>query len=148
RRVLLADGCECSMPDTAANQAEYPQPPAQKEGLGFPLIRLVVLLAFATAALVGCAVGPRQGKETGEPALFRQLLGEVLPGDVVVADRYHCSWWQVALLGRRGADACCRLHARRRYDFRKGKRLGKGDHVVTWDKPPRPGWLDEETYQA
>jgi len=149
RRVLLADGTECSMPDTPENQAAYPQPGSQKQGLGFPLIRLVVLLTFATAALVGCAMGPRKGKQTGETALFRQLLAEeILPGDLVVADRYHCSWWQVALLGQRGADACCRLHARRKCDFRKGKRLGKGDHLVSWDKPERPEWLDEDTYHA
>ena len=33
RRVLLVDGTECSMPDTPANQAEYPQPGSQKPGL-------------------------------------------------------------------------------------------------------------------
>ena len=41
-----------------------------------------------------------------------------------------------------------RLHQRRHYDFRRGKRLGKGDHVVSWAKPPRPEWMDEETYDA
>src|SRR5205823_4984842 len=66
RRVLLADGCEVSMPDTPANQAAYPQLSNQKPGLGFPRLRLVVLLAFATASLVGCALGPCKGKESGE----------------------------------------------------------------------------------
>ena len=37
------------MPDTPANQKEYPQLKTQKPGLGFPRLRLVVLLAFATA---------------------------------------------------------------------------------------------------
>jgi Transposase DDE domain len=146
RRVLLADGAECSMPDTEANQQEYPQPGSQKPGLGFPLIRLVVLLTFATAALVGCAVGPHQGKGTGETALFRELLGQVRAGDVVVADRYYCSYWLLALLLERGADVCLRLHQRRRYDFRRGRRLGRGDHVVTWARPARPDWMDEDTY--
>src|SRR5205823_4643732 len=36
RRVLLADGCELSMPDTKANQREYPQLANQKPGPGFP----------------------------------------------------------------------------------------------------------------
>ena len=146
RRVVLVDGVECSMPDTPANQMEYPQPTSQKEGLGFPMIRLVVLLTFATAALVGCAMGPHQGKETGEPALFRTLLELLRAKDVIVADRYYCSYWQVAQIQHRGADACFRLHQRRKYDFRKGKRLGKGDHVVTWVKPARPDWMDEATY--
>ena len=38
------------------------------------------------------------------------------------------------------------MHQRRRFDFRRGRRLGIEDHVVTWRKPARPGWMDEEPY--
>ena len=148
RRVLLADGCEVSMPDTPSNQKAYPQLRNQKAGLGFPRLRLVVLLAFATAGLVGAALGPVKGKGTGETELFRRLLGQVESGDVVVADRYYCTWWLVALLLRCGADVCFRLHQLRHYDFRTGRQLGAGDHVVSWPKPARPAWMDEETYRA
>jgi IS4 transposase len=148
RRVLLADGAELSLPDTPANQQAYPQLRNQKPGLGFPRLRLVVLLAFATASLIGAAVGPCKGKGTGETELFRALLEQVAAGDVVVADRYYCTWWIVALLARCGADACFRLHQLRRYDFRRGQRLGPGDHVVRWPKPGRPAWMDADTYAA
>ena len=111
------------------------------------MIRLVVLLTFATAGLVGGAMGPSKGKGTGETALFRELLDLLKAGDIVVADRYHCTYWQLALLPF-GVDAVFRMHARRNYDFRKGKRLGKGDHVVTWDKPKCPKWMDEATYSS
>jgi hypothetical protein len=146
RRVLLVDGTEVTLPDTPANQAAYPQPSSQKPGLGFPMIRLVVLLTLATAGVIDAALGPYQGKETGETALFRQLLDQLRPGDVVVADRYYCSYWMMALLMRLGVDAACRLHASRHYDFRIGQRLGRGDHVVVWLKPARPDWMDEATY--
>lgn len=148
RRVLLVDGCELSMPDSAANQQEYPQLKNQKPGLGFPRIRLVVLLAFATAALVGAALGPVKGKGSGETERFRSLLDRLEAGDVVVADRYYCTWWLVALVQGCGADVCFRLHQRRHYDFRKGRRLGVGDHVVRWPKPARPKWLDAAAYAA
>jgi hypothetical protein len=148
RRVLLADGCEVSMPDTPANQKVYPQLGNQKVGLGFPRLRLVVLLGFATAGLVGAALGPVKGTGTGETDLFRTLLGQVEPGDVVVADRYYCTWWLVALLRGGAADVCFRLHQLRHYDFRTGRRLGAGDHVVRWPKPARPAWLDEDSYRA
>jgi hypothetical protein len=144
----LADGFEVSMPDTPANQRDYPQPCTQQPGLGFPQMRLVALLAFATCCLVGCAMGPTQGKETGETALFRQLLGHIRPGDVVVADRYSCSYWLVALLRQCGADVCFRLHQRRHADFRRGQRLGRCDHRVCWDKPAKPDWMDQQTYEA
>jgi hypothetical protein len=38
-----------------------------------------------------------------------------------------------------------RLPQRRRYDFRRGRRLGPYDHVVEWQRPARPVWLDEES---
>jgi putative transposase len=147
-RTLLLDGFTATMPDTPENQAEYPQPRSQRAGLGFPMIRAVVLLSFATACLTGCAMGPCKGKETGETALFRQLAEQIRRGDVVVADRYFCSYWQMAMLRERGADGCARMHQRRKYDFRRGQRLGPGDHVVEWCKPARPKWMDEETYAA
>jgi hypothetical protein len=148
RRVFLADGFEVSMPDTPANQREYPQLRNQKPGLGFPRLRVVALLAFATACLVGAALGPCKGKGTGETERFRALLGQLEAGDLVVADRYYCTWWIVALLAQRGVDACFRLHHRRHYDFRRSRRLGPGDHVVRWPKPARPKWMDPATYAA
>src|SRR3954467_14761709 len=40
RRVYLFDGTTVTMPDTAANQAAYPQVYNQGPGLGFPIARL------------------------------------------------------------------------------------------------------------
>lgn len=148
RRVVLADGLEVSMPDTPANQIDYPQLRNQKPGLGFPRMRLVVLLAFATACLLGAGMGPCKGKGSGETERFRELLGLLAPGDVVVADRYYCTWWIVALLQERGVEVCFRLHHLRHCDFRKGRRLGPGDHVADWPKPARPPWMDAASYAA
>jgi hypothetical protein len=149
RRTLLIDAFECTMPDTPENQQAYPQPGSQKPGLGFPMIRVVVLLTFATACLVGAAFGPHQGKQTGETALLRQLLDRLRPADVVVADRCYCSYWMVALLQQRGVAVAFRLHQLRHYDFSRGERLGADDHLVVWTKPKkRPAWLSAEHYAA
>jgi putative transposase len=143
KHVQLVDGTTMTLPDTEENQRAYPQPASQKPGLGFPIIRMVVLLSLATAALQGMALGPYQGKETGATALLRQLLADVPAGDVLVADRYYCSYWLVAMALAGGVDVVFRLHQLRDYDFRRGQRLGKDDHVVTWRKPQRPEWMDE-----
>ncbi len=108
----------------------------------------MVLLTFATACVLDAAVGPYKGKETGETALFRQLLDRLRPGDVVVADRYYCSYWMIVLLQQRGVAVVFRLHQLRHYDFRRGRRLGNDDHVVVWTKPPRPKWMDAQQYAA
>jgi len=148
RRVFLVDGTTVSAPDTKENQAEYPQPTTQLPGLGFPMLRLVMVLSLATAAVCGMAVGPYAGKETGETALFRKLLDRLRRGDIVVADRYFTSYFMAALLIAFGVDYAFRQHQRRTTDFRRGRRLGKGDHIVVWKRPERPDWMDEATYAS
>ena len=146
RHVKLVDGTTVSMPDTDANQAEYPQHAAQEEGLGFPIARMVLLFSLATGMLCDMAMGPYQGKETGEPALFRELFDGLEAGDIALGDRYYCSYFMIALLNELGVDFVVRLHQRRTADFRRGRRLGKGDHLVEWIRPVKPSWMDQETY--
>jgi putative transposase len=148
RRVDLVDGFTITLPDTPENQKAYPQPPTQKRGLGFPLIRMVVLLSLATAAVRGLAFGRYQGKETGEPALLRELLGQLERGQIVVADRCYCSYFMVALLLAHGVDVVFRLHQKRKQDLRGRCPLGVGDDLVVWHKPERPDWMDEASYAA
>jgi Transposase DDE domain len=92
------------------------------------------------------AYGPYAGKETGETALLRALFDALSRGDVVLADRYFGGWFMLALLQALGVDFVTRLHQLRKTDFQRGRRLGKGDHVVSWPKPERPEWMDQETY--
>jgi len=146
RRVILVDGSSTQLPDTEANQAAYPQSSQQQPGLGFPMMRLVVLMAFATAVLLDAAEGPCQGKQSGETTLLRSLLDSLRVGDVLVADRHYCSYWQMGMLLERGVDVAARLHQLRRCDFRGGERLGRGDTIQRWCKPARPSWMDAETY--
>ena len=142
----LIDGFTFTMPDTPENQAQYPHPKTQKPGVGLPIARAVAILSLATACVMDLAMGPYKGKETGEPALLRSMLGSLAAGDIAVADRYYCSFMMIALLLLQGTQTCARKHHRRHSDFRRGKRLGKYDHLIVWTRPQRPEWMDEETY--
>jgi hypothetical protein len=146
RTVKVVDGTTVSMPDTAANQKAFPQPRTQRPGVGFPIARLVVLFSLAVGTALDAALGRYQGKQTGETALFHTLHGNLEAGDLLLADRYFGSYWEIALARQRGADMVCRLHQRRRVDFRRGRHLGRADHVVLWTKPERPDWMDAATY--
>jgi len=148
RHAKLVDGFTFTMPDTLANQAAYPQHQAQKPGLGAPIARACALISLASACVLNLKIGPYAGKQTGESALLRELLDAFSPGDVLVADRYYCSFAMLALLRIRGVDACVRMHQKRHVDFRRGKRLGPHDHRLLWTKPQRPQWMDEATYNA
>lgn len=142
----LIDGFTFTMPDTPENQAQYPQQKSQKPGVGLPIARAVAILSLATACAMDLAVGPYKGKETGETALLRQLMAHFHEGDVAVADRYYCSFMMIALFRETGSHVCARKHQRRHSDFRRGRRLGKYDHLIIWTRPPRPTWMDEATY--
>ncbi|MFV0442099.1 MAG: IS4/IS5 family transposase, partial [Planctomycetaceae bacterium] len=66
RHAQLIDGGTFTLPDTPANQAEFPQPRSQTPGVGFPIVRFCAILSLATACIRDCAIGPYRGKETGE----------------------------------------------------------------------------------
>lgn len=148
RPVLIADGTGVSMPDTPANRAAYPQPGSQADGVGFPQLRLVAVFSLAVGAVVDAAVGPSRGKQTGENALLRTLADAVAAGSVLLADRYFGGWFDVAMWQARGVDVVVRLHQGRSTDFRRGWRIGSGDHAVRWAKPQRPSWMTRAAYLA
>jgi hypothetical protein len=54
----------------------------------------------------------------------------------------------MVMLKQRGVDCVCRLTSHRRADFRRGRRLGTGDHIVRWNKPQKSRSIDAETYQT
>lgn len=148
RAVKLVDGTTVSMPDTEANQRAFPQSREQKPGLGFPLARLLGIISLSCGAVLEWASGPCEGKNTGETALLLRLMDRFAAGDVVLADRYFAGYFGIARLRQQGVDVLIRQHQRRRTDFRRGRRLGKRDHVVSWDRPQRPSWMDMLTYAS
>jgi hypothetical protein len=107
---------------------------------------LGAVISLSTGAVLDWALGPCRGKHTGEQALFRQLMPRLDSGDIILADRYHCNYFTAALLVERGVDLVTRQHQRRITDFRRGRRLGKRDHVVDWIRPKCPTWMDAQTY--
>ena len=147
RDVKIVDGSTCTMSDTEANQDEYPQSSSQKPGLGFPILRFLVIFSLAVGTVLDAAYCPYKGKRTSELALFRSLHGSLSAGDVVLGDRHFCSFFDVAELERRGVDVVMRQHQKRLTDFRRGVQLGRYDHLVIWKKPARPEWMDEATYR-
>lgn len=66
RVVKLGAGTGLSLPDTAENQARYPQPSSQAEGVGFPLMRLTRVIYLSTGAVLDVAMGPHAGKGSSE----------------------------------------------------------------------------------
>ncbi len=149
RHVYIFDGATVSMPDTYENQQAYPQPPQQKPGLGFPLARIAVIFSLACGAVLDVGMCRYAGKGQSELALLRQLWSIFQPGSIMLADRLMCAWTELVMLKQRDVDSVCRFNsANRKTDFRRGTRLGKDAHLVTWFKPTKPRSIDRQTYNT
>jgi len=146
RTVKLFDGSTVSMPDTPKNQAAYPQSRAQVPGVGFPLARIGVLFSLSVGTVLDLGIRRWAGKFQSELAMLRDMIPRLIRGDVLLTDRYLCSYMEIALLLQQGVDFVGRIHARRMVDFRCGKQLGRYDHVVQWSKPARPAWISVAQY--
>jgi hypothetical protein len=146
RSVFIADGAHVSMPDTAQNQASYPQPEVQRPGIGFPLARLTVLLSLATGACHDLAMAPYAGKGTGEKTLVRQLYDILKPGDVVLADALFDDYFIAWELRQRGIE----LVARAQYQ-RVGTQTvqsGPDGDLIAWQRPNKPHGMKGEQYRT
>lgn len=146
-KPILVDGTTVTMPDTAKNQAAYPQQSTQKQGLGFPIARLVVMISLVTGGIIDYSLGPYQGKQTGESSLFSRLINSLSFGDLLMGDRYYCTFAMIALLQVRKVPVVFQMHASRKVNFSVGQKLGKKDHLLNWHKPKeKPIWMSESDY--
>jgi hypothetical protein len=80
--------------------------------------------------------------------LLRSIIDCLEKGDILLGDRYFANYWMIALLLSLGVDCVFRQHQLRKIDFRKGTHLGEGDHLIILERPIRPSWMDEETYES
>jgi hypothetical protein len=71
-----------------------------------------------------------------------KLLDAMLPyigrNEVLVGDRAFCSYEMMARTSAQGAWMLARLHQMRKTDWRKGKKAGPNQRIVTWRKPTQP----------
>lgn len=129
--VYLIDGTSLSMPDTHKNQSLWPQSSVQKEGLGFPLLKLVVLYDLASNALVDYRTG---NKNNSEVTLARMLYCHLKQGDILIVDGAFCSYRDIALLSQQGVTIIVK-NSHMKHDLTSLKHVGFKDHVKTLIKP-------------
>ena len=146
RPIKVVDGSSVRLPDTAANRKAYPYPSGQRPGCGFPVMQFCGLYSLRSGAILQTVQSPWSAHEV---PLLRALAPELQTGDILLGDRAFGAYTILALLSRRGVDVVSRLHQGRRFKPRHGQRLGPGEWLTTWSKPPkRPDYLTEEEWSA
>lgn len=146
RPLIAVDGTTFSMPDTEANQKEWPQSAEQAEGIGFPLMKMVGAFSVDTGALLDREIGNTHDHEL---PLFRKMKESFQKGDILAADRAYCSYCDLAELKKVGVDMIVRMHqARKEIPGSEAVRIvSDQDHWVTWRKPQKqPEHLSDQSW--
>jgi len=132
RKVKVFDGSSLLMEDTPQNQKQFPQWVNAKPGCGFPIARWAAMFCLTTGVVLEIYLDPMS---VNERVMFRRFYQNLSPGDIVLADRGGCSFYDIAMLKEIGVDSVFRIHASKKVDFSKGTILSIEDHTLTWKKP-------------
>ena len=102
------DGTTVRAPAHPGNIAAFGRPRGKADG-HYPQVRLVLLAACGTRALLAAALGPLRGAGAGEQSLARTLLGSLHAGMLLLADRNFYSYGLWTAAAGTGADLLWRV---------------------------------------
>lgn len=103
--VCAIDGTTFSVPDSAANLRRYQRQSGTHGGSGYPLIRLLTVVACGTRTVIDAVFGATSvGETTYAPSLFRCLR----PGMLLLADRNFAARTLIEQINASGADLLIR----------------------------------------
>ncbi len=103
--VCAIDGTTMSVADTPANLTTFAKQPGHHGGSGYPLVRLVALVACGTRTVIDAVFGPIA---TGELAYAGRLCAGLRAGMLVLADRNFDSAGLIGALAASGAQLLIR----------------------------------------
>ena len=166
-RVFMIDGTSDSMPDTPELRAHYGVSSECRDGLGFPISHLLMVMDHHNGVIIDCVDSPLNTSDLSQTPPMHRHLAE---GDILLADVAFAGWAHLALILQAHLHAVMPVHHRRIVDFsprrehahpRRGKAakrrgkprsrvvktLGTDDQLVEYLKPAnKPAWMSEEQW--
>lgn len=126
--VYGADGTTVRVPDSPDNRAHFGGQTARWDSTsGYPLVRLVTLMALRSHVLAGARFG---AYGTDERVYASELWSLVPDHSVVLVDRLFLAAKTLLGIERGGAERHWLTRARATSKWRRLKRLGAGDELV------------------
>jgi hypothetical protein len=124
RLVCAVDGTILGCPDTPANLRVFQRGGGYQGGTGYPLARVLALVACGTRTIIDATFGTDR---VGETSYAHHLLGALHTGMIVLADRnFAAQHWLVAVADT-GADLLVRVKIGRNLPV--CRRLGDGSYL-------------------
>jgi hypothetical protein len=104
--VCAIDGTMMCCPDTEANLRVFRRGGGSHGGTGYPMVRLLALVACGTRTIIDVTFG---STSVGETTYARDLLGALHRGMIVLADRNFGAQGLIAAVADTGADLLIRV---------------------------------------
>jgi hypothetical protein len=111
RLVSALDGTMMCCPDTPANLVSYRHGGGYQGGTGYPLIRLLALVACGTRTIIDATFGTDR---VGETRYAVNLAAAMRPGMIVLADRNFAAEHVLSAIAATGAELLVRVKTSRR----------------------------------
>jgi hypothetical protein len=124
RLVCAIDGTILCCPDTPANLARYLRGGGYQGGTGYPMVRLLALVACGTRTIIDATFGTDR---VGETSYAHDLLGALHAGMIVLADRNFAARHWLSAVADTGADLLVRVKIGRKLPV--CRRLGDGSYL-------------------
>ena len=134
--IYGTDGTDLRVPDSPENRQEFggQKCSADKGESGYPMVRLLVLMALRSHVLAGAIMGGYE--KTSEQAMFRELVAQIPDNSLTVLDRNFLS--PLSLLPLQRGGTCrhwlTRLKSNTKYEVKEV--LADGDAIVTLKVTP------------
>ena len=122
--VTAIDGTMMCCPDTAANLRKFCRGGSHHGGTGYPMIRVLALLACGTRTIIDATFGTTA---IGETTYTRDLLRAMHRGMIVLADRNFAAQTLIAAIADTGAELLIRVKNGRKLPV--CRRLRDGSYV-------------------
>jgi hypothetical protein len=122
------DGTTVRVPDSDDNRGHFGPSDRGSRGMsGYPLVRLVTLMALRSHLLVSARFGPFS---TGEISYAEELWGDVPDDSLTIVDRNFMSAAILIPLARDGRNRHWLIRAKKGLSWETVKKLGRGDELV------------------
>lgn len=122
--VCAIDGTILNCPDTPANLAVYQRGGGYQGGTGYPLARVLALVACGTRTIIDATFGTDR---IGETSYAHELLGAMRTGMIVLADRNFAARHWLEAVADTGADLLVRVKIARKLPV--CRRLRDGTYI-------------------
>lgn len=109
------------------------------------------ITCLSSGALLDAMMCRVSGQGNDEKSMLRKMIKSFNNNDILLGYAFYATYFLMAQLQAMGVDGVFEQQGSRKHstDFRRGKPLGRKDHLITIKRPKRPpAWMSQTQFEA